>query len=70
MFDLYVLNLVIVVGMFIVTIYRAWIERKQLKAQEKLELLKAILRDENEVIKELSGEEFIDMLEAVFSEAI
>jgi len=65
MFDLYLLNLIIVVGIFTVTIYRAWIEKKQLNAQERIKLIKAILETENDTIKELTGEEFIEMLEAI-----
>lgn len=65
MFELYLLNLIIVVGMFGVTIYRAWLEKKQLTAQEQIRIIRAILESEKDIIKELSGEEFIEMLEAI-----
>ena len=65
---LYVLNVVIVVGMFIVTIYRAWIEKQNLRDRKKIEVLKGILEKEADVIKGLSGEEFIDMLKTVLRE--
>ena len=67
MFDLYLLNLIIVVGMFTVTIYRAWIEKKQLNAQEQINMIRAILEGEKDVIRDLSGEEFIEMLEVILS---
>lgn len=65
LFDIYVLNLAIVVGMFLVTIYRAWIEKKQLRAKQKIEVIETILEREKDLIKELSGEEFIDMLNVI-----
>lgn len=64
-FSLYILNLVIVIGMFLLTIFRVWIEKKQLKAQQTIEVIKAVLEREKETIKELSGEEFIDMLNSI-----
>jgi len=68
LFDIYVLNLAVVVGMFLVTIYRAWIEKKQMKAKQRIELLNNVLEREKDVIKELSGEEFIDMLKTVLED--
>lgn len=65
LFRIYLLNLVIVIGMFLVTIYRAWIEKKQLKAQQRIEVIKTVLEREKDAIKELSGEEFIDMLKTI-----
>jgi len=65
LFSIYILNLLIVVGMFIVTIYRAWIEHKQLKAQERIEIIKTVLETEKATIKELSGEEFIEMIKTI-----
>jgi len=68
MFLIYLLNLFIVVGMFIVTIYRAWIEHEQLKARKKIEIIKTILEKEADVIREMSGDEFIDALKSVFED--
>lgn len=62
---LYILNLVIVAGMFAVTIYRAWIEKQDLKGRKKVEMLKTILEKEADTIKGLSGEDFIEMLRTV-----
>ena len=66
--SLYILNVFIVVGLFIVTIYRAWIEKQNLRDRKKIEMLKGILEKEADVIKGLSGEEFIDMLKTVLRE--
>lgn len=65
---LYILNVIIVAGMFAVTIYRAWIEKQDLKGKKKLELLKVVLEKEVDTIKTLSGEELIDMLRAVLKD--
>lgn len=65
LFSIYMLNLAIVIGMFLVTIYRAWIENKQLKAKQRIEVLKTVLRREEEMIRGLSGDEFIDMLKTI-----
>lgn len=65
LFSIYVLNLAIVIGMFLVTIYRAWIENKQLKAKQRIDVLKTVLRREEETIRGLSGDEFIDMLKTI-----
>lgn len=63
--SIYLLNLLVVAGMFIVTIYRAWIERQELKAKQQIEILKEVLEREKSTIRELSGEEFIDMLRTI-----
>ena len=63
--SLYILNVFIVVGLFIVTIYRAWIEKQNLRDRKKIEILKGILEKEADTITGLSGEEFIDMLKAI-----
>ena len=68
LFSIYILNLVIVIGMFLVTIYRAWIENKQLKAKQRIEVMKTVLKRENETIRGLSGEEFIDMLKTLLED--
>lgn len=65
---LYVLNVIIIVGMFIVTIYRAWIEKQNLRDRKKIEMLKAVLEKEADTIKGLSGEELIDMLKTVLKD--
>lgn len=65
LFPIYLLNLAIIAGMFLVTIYRAWIEKKQLKAQQKIDVIKAVLEREKDTIKDLSGEEFIEMLRTI-----
>lgn len=62
---LYILNVVIVVGMFIVTVYRAWIEKQNLEGRKKIEVLRTVLKREKDQIKDMSGEEFIDMLKTV-----
>jgi len=54
--------------MFIVTIYRAWIEHEQLKARKKIEIIKTVLEKEADVIREMSGDEFIDALKTVFED--
>jgi len=59
------LNLVIVTGMLITTVYRAWMEKQNLEARQKIMELTMILNKEAELIKEMSGEEFIDMLKVV-----
>jgi len=64
---IYILNLIIVVGMFIVTIYRAWIEKQNLQSRRRVEELKMILEKEKEAIKTMTGEDFIDMLKTVLS---
>ncbi|MBU0847338.1 hypothetical protein KKH23_09170 [Patescibacteria group bacterium] len=65
LFPIYVLNLAVVIGMFLVTVYRAWIEKKQMKAQQRIEVIETILEREKDMIKDLSGEEFIEMLETI-----
>lgn len=65
---LYILNVIIVAGMFSVTIYRAWMEKQNLEARRKISQLKIILEREASTIRDLSGEEFIDMLKIVLSE--
>jgi hypothetical protein len=65
---LYILNVIIVAGMFAVTIYRAWIEKQNLNGIKKIELLKAVLEKEADTIKDLSGEDFIDMLKTVLKD--
>jgi len=67
LFLIYMLNLAVVSGMFIVTIYRAWIEKQNLKAIRKITTLRAILESEKEQIENMTGEEFIDMLKTVLS---
>lgn len=64
-FSLYILNLVIVTGMFLLTAFRVWIEKKQLKAQQKIDVIEAVLEREKDTIKDLSGEEFIEMLRTI-----
>jgi len=65
---LYILNVIIVSGMFAVTIYRAWIEKQNLKGIKKIEMLRAILDKETDTIKDLSGEDFIDLLKTVLKD--
>jgi len=65
---LYILNVIIVAGMFAVTIYRAWIEKQDLNGRKKLEILKAILEKEADTIRGLSGEDFIDLLKTVLKD--
>jgi len=65
LFPIYLLNLLVVVGMFLVTIYRAWIEKKQMKAQQRIEVIEMVLEREKDMIKDLSGEEFIEMLKTI-----
>jgi len=65
LFPIYLLNLLVITGMFLVTIYRAWIEKKQMKAQQRIEVIKTVLEREKEMIKNLSGEEFIEMLKTI-----
>lgn len=62
---IYILNLLVMSGMFITTIYRAWVEKQDLKGKQKMEQLKAILEKERDTIRRLSGDEFIDMLETI-----
>jgi len=63
--SIYILNLLVMVGMFIVTIYRAWIEHKQMKAKQKINMLIEILDREKDQLKTMTGEEFIEMLRTV-----
>lgn len=65
---LYILNVIIVAGMFAVTIYRAWIEKQNLKGIKKIEALRIILEREADTIKGLSGEDFIDLLKTVLKD--
>lgn len=65
LFPIYVLNLVVVLAMLIVTIYRAWIEWKQMKTIREVETLKKIFEMEQDQIKNMTGEEFIDMLRTI-----
>jgi len=62
-------------GMFILTIYRARIEKKaidmQIKnavAKEKLRYLKRALEKERDIIMNMSGEAFIEFLETICNE--
>lgn len=64
---LYILNIIIVIGMFIVTVYRAWMEKQNLEAKRKIAELEMILKKEPNTIKDLSGEEFIDLLKTILS---
>lgn len=54
--------------MLITTVYRAWMEKQNLEARRKLEQLRLVLAREDDTIKGLSGEEFIDMLKTILSE--
>jgi len=64
---IYILNLAVVFSMFVVTVYRAWMEKQNLEARRKIEQLKIVLEREADTIRGLSGEEFIDMLKTVLS---
>jgi len=65
LFPIYVLNLIVIICMLITTLYRAWMEKQNLKARRTIEKLNVILIKEAELIKELSGEEFVDMLKTI-----
>lgn len=62
---IYLLNLVIVTCMLITTVYRAWMEKQNLEARRTIEKLTTVLTKEAELIKELSGEEFIEILKTI-----
>ena len=63
LFVIYILNLLVVVGMFIVTVYRAYIEYKNLQYIHKIKRLRTVLKLEREALKELSSEELKDFIE-------
>jgi len=65
LFPIYVLNLIVIICMLITTLYRAWMEKQNLEARRTIEKLNAVLIKEAELIKELSGEEFVDMLKTI-----
>ena len=65
LFPIYMLNLVVVTCMLITTVYRAWMEKQNLKARQTIVELTMILSKESDLIKEMSGEEFIDMLKVI-----
>jgi len=62
---LYILNVIIVAGMFAVTVYRAWIEKQDLKGRKKIQTLRLVLEKEADMIRGLSGEDFLDMLKTI-----
>jgi hypothetical protein len=68
-------NAIIMGGMFILTLYRAKIEKKAIDMQirnavayEKIKYLKLALKREKEIIMNMSGEEFIEFLRSVCDE--
>lgn len=65
LFPIYVLNLIVIICMLITTLYRAWMEKQNLEARRTIEKLNVVLIKEAELIKNLSGEEFIDMLKTI-----
>lgn len=72
--DLYLLNLVVTVGMFIVLIFRAWLEQRHYRTLERemewrknYDLVARILRAERDVFKRVEGgDELYNILTQVF----
>lgn len=74
LFEIYLLNLMVTVGMFLVLIFRAWIELKNFKLMwEELEhrrirrAVSEILKAEKELFKKIEGgEELYEILCKIF----
>jgi len=74
LFDIYLLNLVVTVGMFAVLIFRAWLEQRHFKELEKemewrktYEIAGRILRAEKDVFKGVEGgDELYNILTQMF----
>lgn len=65
-------NALIMGGMFIITLYRARIEKRAIDlqvrnavAREKIRYLKRALEKERDIIVGMTGEEFIEFLETI-----
>ena len=74
LFDIYLLNLTVTVGMFLVLIFRAWLELKHFRIlwkeaewRKTYEVVGRILKAEKELFKETeSGEELYKILCEMF----
>ena len=65
-------NLLVTIGLFLVTAYRVKIEKKQIniliknaKAAEKIKLLKQTIKKEKDEILKMNSEEVLELLEEV-----
>ena len=68
-FQIYVLNLLVTIGLLVATLYRVIIEKKQiecliqeLKTKEKMEKLRMIIESEKDLIISMKPEEYLDFL--------
>ncbi len=68
MIDLLTLNLVLFFAMLVVTIYRAIIEKQNLKARKKVKELFKVIEAEKDILENTSALEFVDFLEKYFKE--
>ena len=73
-FEIYVLNLAVTVGMFAVILFRAWIELKNYKLiwremewQKNYDLMRKVLRAERDMFSKVEGgEELYKILSEMF----
>jgi len=68
MVDLLTINLLLFFAMLVVTIYRAVIEKQNLKARKKVKELFKIIEAEKDILENTSALEFVDFLEKYFKE--
>lgn len=74
MFDLYVLNLLVTLGMFTVLVFRAWLELKnyrlmwkELEWQQTYQTMGRVLRAEKDLFSKMEGgEELYQLLTEMF----
>ncbi|MEM2103222.1 MAG: hypothetical protein QXM22_06895 [Candidatus Bathyarchaeia archaeon] len=74
LFEIYVLNLAVTVGMFLVIIFRAWIELKnykliwrELEWRKNYEVMRRVLRVERDMFSKVEGgEELYNLLCEMF----
>jgi hypothetical protein len=74
LFDIYVLNLAVTVGMFLVIVFRAWIELRNYKLiwremewRRNYEVMQKVLRVERDMFSKVEGgEELYSMLCEMF----
>lgn len=63
-------NLLLTIGLFLTTLYRVRIEKRQIdvliknaKSAEKMKIIRKVLKNNKNIFLEMSGQDFIDFLE-------
>jgi len=68
-------NLLVTIGLFLTTLYRVRIEKRQIdvlvknaKSAEKMKMIRKALKNDKSLFLEMSGQEIIDFLESLCNE--